>query len=521
MSDLQDHAVLVVGAGPVGLTMAAELARYGLAVRIVDKAPARTDKSKALVVWSRTLELLDRSGCGEAFVAAGAKVDAVRITAGTKEIARVAFAGAVTPHPYALMLPQSETERILEEHLATLGIEVERQVELTRCAAGADRVDVTLQHLDGRVEQVHPSWLIGCDGAHSTTRHEIGLEFEGDTLPSDWILADVHVAGLSTPPSELDMYWHADGVLALFPISPGRYRVIADVGATSSPVRRPDPTLDEVQALVDRRGPGRVTVSDPVWLSAFRINERMVRSYRAGRVFLAGDAAHIHSPAGGQGMNTGMQDAFNLAWKLALVEQGRGAQEPLLDSYSIERSAVGRRVLADTGRATALAVMRGAAMQVVRNHVASLLFGLSPVRRAMVNTLTELAVGYPHSPLTERPAQSAVRPGSGGPGARVPGSSRRIGHHTPLRPVRAALPSCRRADRTAPRSARARLPSAIRAGRRLAGPARRLCRHDLRRRWLAAGGGLPSTHHCGGHVGPQAPTRGQPGSSMRRQTVLR
>lgn len=407
--------VLVVGAGPVGLTMAAELARYGVTVRIVDKAAQRTDKSKALVVWSRTLELIDRMGGGAAFAAAGRKVVAVNITAGAKRVAHVGFDAVDSPHPYALMLPQSETERLLEAHLNGLGVEVERRVELTGFQAKGRGVAVDLHHADGREEAILVDWLIGCDGAHSRVRHGVGMEFEGNTLPSDWVLADVHLAGLPTAPSELDMYWHSDGVLALFPIAPGRYRVIADV-STADATRGSVPTLAEVQALVDRRGPGGITATDPVWLSAFRINERMVADYRAGPVFLAGDAAHIHSPVGGQGMNTGMQDACNLAWKLALVCRG-AAEEPLLGSYSIERRAVGRQVLAATGRATNLAVLKSVALQSIRNHAASLACSLAPVRRALANTLTELSIGYPESPLT-RPSRE--HHGGPAPGERAP-----------------------------------------------------------------------------------------------------
>jgi hypothetical protein len=206
-------------------------------------------------------------------------------------------------------------------------------------------------------------------------------------------------------------------VLALFPITPGRYRVIADVGDGHSKAPRPDPNLEEVQAIIDQRGPGGIRASTPIWLASFRINERKVADYRAGRVFLAGDAAHIHSPAGGQGMNTGMQDACNLGWKLALVCRGLAAPEPLLESYNIERSAVGRRVLADAGRLTMLAVMRSGVMQAVRNHVASLVFGLAPVRETMANKLAELSIGYPESPLTHRGHHGHTGPA---PGQRAP-----------------------------------------------------------------------------------------------------
>ncbi len=408
--------VIVVGAGPVGLTMAAELARYGVTVRVVDKAASRTDKSKALVVWSRTLELLDRAGCAAQFVAAGLKVDAASIIAGGKTIGRVGFAGVASPYPYALMLPQSETERLLETHLGTLGVSVERQVEMVGFTDAASGVTTILRHPDGREETLQTEWLIGCDGAHSTIRHALGLSFLGETLRSDWFLADIHLAGARVPASELAMYWHEDGVLALFPISPGRYRIIADLRHPEG-THLADPTLDQVQAIIDRRGPGGLVASDPIWLSAFRINERMVGAYRSGRVFVAGDAAHIHSPAGGQGMNTGMQDAFNLAWKLALVCRGNGAADMLLDSYSAERSAVGAQVLANAGRMTALAVMQNHAAQLVRNLVGSVLLGLAPVRRAMVDTFAEVSVGYARSPLN---GAHAHRLGGPAPGERLP-----------------------------------------------------------------------------------------------------
>ncbi len=406
--------VLIVGAGPVGLTMAAELARYGVPVRIVDKAAQRTDKSKALVLWSRTLELLDRSGCSAAFVAAGHKVTAANMIAGDKTIGHVGLSGVASPYPFALMLPQSETERLLDEHLAKLGVAVERQVEAIGFTQTQTGVTTILRRPDGAEEKVETEWLIGCDGAHSMVRHGLGLGFEGDTLQSDWILADLHIAGFTIPDSELAIYFHADGVLATFPISPGRYRIIADIGVSKG-AHPDDPSLAEVQSVVDRRGPAGLKLSDPIWLSAFRINERKVKDYRSGPVFVAGDAAHVHSPAGGQGMNTGMQDAMNLAWKLALASESSPAAERLLASYSPERSAVGAEVLKQAGRLTAIAVLHNPAAQAVRDFVGGLLLGLAPVRRAMAETLTEIAIGYPKSPLNGPH-------GAGGPapGERVP-----------------------------------------------------------------------------------------------------
>lgn len=425
--------VLVVGAGPVGLTMASELARFGVAVRIVDKSAGRTDKSKALVIWSRSLELIDRMGCGRAFVDAGLKVTGANITDGRKQIAHVDLSRVDSPHPYALMVPQSETEALMEAHLNSLGVRVERQVELIQFAGGDDeKVSATLRHADGREEAVEVEYLVGCDGAHSTVRHGLGFEFQGTTMPSDWMLADVHLRGLGDKADEINTYWHGDGVLIFFPMRGDRFRVIADLGkrdSTGAPLPpMPDPTLADVQSVIDDRGPGGVTASDPVWLTTFRINERKVADYRAGRVFLAGDAAHIHSPAGGQGMNTGMQDAFNLSWKLALVCRGLAAPEPLLGSYSIERSAVGDKVLRDAGHMTTVAILRGQLVQEIRNHVVSLILGFETPREKMAENLTEMNIAYPSSPLTVPAGHfaGAPKPGSRAPivGAQADGSDR-------------------------------------------------------------------------------------------------
>jgi FAD binding domain len=257
------------------------------------------------------------------------------------------------------------------------------------------------------------AWLIGCDGAHSTVRHTLGMSFLGDTLQSDWMLADIHMKGYPYPESEIATYWHQDGVLVVFPISPGRFRVIADAGLAAG-VHPADPTLDQVQAVVDKRGPAGLVVSDPVWLSAFRINERKVANYRSGRVFLAGDAAHVHSPAGGQGMNTGMQDAFNLAWKLALVCR-KACSDKLLDSYSVERSAVGEQVLKAAGRLTAVATMKNHTAQTLRNLIGRVVLGLAPFRNAMMDTMTEISIGYQKSPLNGPNVHGAVP----APGERV------------------------------------------------------------------------------------------------------
>jgi len=413
--------VLIAGAGPVGLTAACELARFGLSTRIIDKNEQRTDKSKAIVIWPRTLELLDRisPGFGSRFVAAGIKAAGTRIRTSTNEIAHIDLAKIESPFNFALLIPQSETERLLEEHLLSLGVRVERQTELKGFDAQENGVVCRLFHANGSSEESKVSWLLGCDGAHSTVRHTLGMKFHGETLLDDWILADVHLKGAPDVP-EIQIYWNANGVLALFPLGAGRYRVIADVGksqGSSSEGQRPLPTTADVQQLLDTRGAGGMVAFDTVWISPFSINERKVAEYRSRRIFVAGDAAHVHSPAGGQGMNTGMQDVFNLCWKLALASRGLCSAEPLLSSYSVERSAVAKLVLEATGRATAMAVLQGGVKQAIRNHVASWLLGMAPVRHVMADALTELSIGYSESPLNET---SIHAPGGPEAGKRAP-----------------------------------------------------------------------------------------------------
>jgi 2-polyprenyl-6-methoxyphenol hydroxylase-like FAD-dependent oxidoreductase len=417
--------VLVIGAGPVGLTLTSELARYGVPVRVIDKAAARTDKSKALVLWSRTLELLDRGGMdGSApFVAAGLHMEAVNFVAGARTIGRVELGSIDSPYPYGLMLPQSDTERLLEERLAGQGISVERRVELASFVSHDSGVEAVLRHADGREETTSAAWLVGCDGAHSVVRHAIGAPFSGDTFDSDWMLADIHMRGYPSPETECTVYWHREGVLVIFPISPGRFRVIADLPPTGAE-QPPTPTLEQVQALLDHRGPPGLVVFDPVWLAGFRINDRKVAEYRHGRAFLAGDAAHIHSPAGGQGMNTGMQDAFNLAWKLAMVERGN-AGASLLDSYSPERSAVGDQVLKAAGRLTTIGTVSNPVIQQLRNTVGHVMLGLPFVTHTVADTMSEVTIAYPHSPLNGPGLHDGPRPGERAAlvtGERPPGS---------------------------------------------------------------------------------------------------
>jgi len=378
--------------------MALELARYGVPVRIVDKMTERSDKSRAVAVWTRTLERLDRAGVSGDLIASGNKVNAATIIAGKETIARIAVDQVESPYPFVLMLPQSDTEAVLEQKIEQLGTRTEMGVELMSFAQDAEGVTATLRHPEGRVETARFGWLVACDGSHSTVRHSLGLTFEGDTMGINWALGDFHLTDFPFPMTDLATYWHPEGPLVFFPMAPGRYRLIASLGPSTGEVPE-TPTHAEYQALVDRRGPGGITLGEAIWTSTFRINERQIESYRHGRVFLAGDAAHVHSPAGGQGMNTGMQDAINLAWKLALVCRGLSAAPSLLDSYDPERKPVGAEVIAESGRLTKIATLRNPIAREVRNVVAHFMFGLAPVQRILERSMTETAIRYEASPL--------------------------------------------------------------------------------------------------------------------------
>jgi 2-polyprenyl-6-methoxyphenol hydroxylase-like FAD-dependent oxidoreductase len=392
--------ILIVGAGPVGLTMAAELSRFGVNVRIIDQSPHPTETSKALVIWSRTLELIDRMGCTQAFLDAGLRAHGASLRAGRTVLGRPRFDDIACAYNFALMIPQRDTERLLLEHLRSFGIDVERQIELLTFVQRDDGVEATLGRPDGRRETVLTPWLLGCDGAHSAVRHGLNIEFHGSTQGDDWLIADVRLDGEHVPPfDEISIFFHRDGPFVIFPLPGGRARVIATRGKTDLAHPRSDPTITDVQSMIDQRAGGGFSASDPVWLANFRINERKVSQYRHGRVFLAGDAAHIHSPAGGQGMNTGMQDAINLAWKLAMVLHG-DARASLLDSYSPERNAVGDMVLRNASRLTDLATLTNPAAQAARNLVARFLLGFHAVQNEMVTTMSEIDIAYKKSPLS-------------------------------------------------------------------------------------------------------------------------
>ncbi|MBI4955238.1 MAG: FAD-dependent monooxygenase [Myxococcales bacterium] len=401
--------VLVVGAGPVGLTVASEFVRHGLRPRIVDEGDGPSRWSKAQIVHARTLEVFADMGVAEALCAAGRPITAFVIYASpeTKRIARIELDGIDSPYPYMLSIPQRETEILLARHLAQQGVEVERRVRLDRFEQHGDGVASVLVHASGEQERVETAWLVACDGAHSTVRKALDIPFEGSTYEQKIIQADVRVElPLRVEEDEVVVFASPRGVVGFFPL-PGEahFRMIVP----SPDERDLEPTLETFERYLAEMGPKGATVSEPAWMVGFRIHCRMVPTYRVDRVFLAGDAAHIHSPAGGQGMNTGIQDAYNLAWKLALVARGVG-QPSLLDSYELERKPVAKAVLEGTDAVTQRGLgaigLRNKVAIAVRNKVIGFVTGLGFVRERAARAVSMLEVGYPDSPIVgqDKPA---------------------------------------------------------------------------------------------------------------------
>lgn len=406
----EELPVLIAGAGPTGLMLAGELARYGVACRLVDKRPGPGIYSRALAVQARTLEIFSHLGMTDDLLPRGVRGHGMSMYAGRNRLLHFAIDELDSPFPFVLLTPQTETEAVLTARLGRLGPTPEWTTELTAFTNDVAGVSATLRRPDGGEETVRARWLVGCDGAHSIVRKASGLSFHGETYEAGFALADVRI-DWELPHDEVLAFPGEGGLIAAFPI-PGEkmYRLTWQVEEATKqgaddPIRhgitadKPAPTLADVQRVLDERVAFPATASHPTWLANYRVNSRMATSYRNGRVFLAGDAAHIHSPAGGQGMNTGLQDVFNLAWKLALVEQGRAKPE-LLDTYPPERHAVGVELLRNTDRLTGLVMLRHPVATAVRNMAMTYLASTEVVQQRARRTVSELAVGYRKSPLS-------------------------------------------------------------------------------------------------------------------------
>lgn len=387
--------VLIVGAGPTGLTLAVTLRQHGVECRIIDKLPEPGDKSKALALHARSLEMFETMGLSDEMVSRGNICGGFSVHTGKTRLARVSTADVESPFPFILMLSQVEIESILTEKLKALGGTIERGVELTNLSETDGTVTVTLKDGNGKEETAGYTWVVGTDGAHSSVRKLLKLTFEGSAYEEQFGLADIDIdSGVAE--DEVSTFFHEEGAMVFFPMGNGRFRTLANVEEAT--VSGDAPSRDFMQSLMDKRGPGNVKILKTHWLAWFRIHRRSVSQYRVGHAFVAGDAAHIHSPVGGQGMNTGMQDAHNLAWKLAMVVRGE-AHENLLDSYEEERHPIGQMLLKGTDMATKMAFLRNPVAKQVRNHMISFLSQQDIFLQRLRSVGTMTAVNYRKSPI--------------------------------------------------------------------------------------------------------------------------
>lgn len=434
--------VLVVGAGPTGLALAAQLQSFGTSFQIVDRAPDQVHESRTLAVQPRTLETLAGFGLAERLIERGNPAVSLHLHAGDRVTALSLFDIGVddTAFPFLLFASQAETEAVLNTHLADRGVLVERGVEFTGLVDRGDDVRCELRHLDDRRETVTAEYVVGCDGARSQVRASAGIGFPGSAYPQTFVLADLPATGLDQ--GLVHAFLGPAGMALFFPLDhPAPWRLLAPLPRRVAPVAG-SPTRDDLQSLADGCTAGVVRVGDPVWSTYFRIHRRHAATYRSGRVFVAGDAAHVHSPAGAQGMNTGIQDAANLGWKLALVTGG-WARPELLTTYEDERRPVGTTVLRFTDRAFRIATSTSPLVGFVRGRLAPRLLGAAGRagrgRGAVMRRVAQLAVDYRHSPLSHDDAprtRRGPRAGDRLPDAPVHLDERPTTLHNALRPDR-------------------------------------------------------------------------------------
>ncbi|MET7989083.1 MULTISPECIES: FAD-dependent monooxygenase [unclassified Streptomyces] len=362
--------VAIVGAGPTGLALAVTLALAGIDFVLLDQQDEGANTSRAAVVHARTLEVLDELGASSELIGRGVKLTRFAVRDGARRLLTVPFDRLPTPHPYTLMVPQYETEAVLLGRLRALGGDVHRPHQVSSVVQDQDGVTLTTS----TGQTLRASYAVGADGMHSTVREASGIGFTGSSYAESFVLADV-VMDWAPGPDEVSLTFGVAGLLVVAPLPGGHYRVVA---TTDQAPEHPDLAL--VQQLLDQRTPGQAVVTDVAWSSRFRVHHRVADHYRAQRLFLAGDAAHVHSPAGGQGMNTGIQDGHAL---------GTAFATDTLDGYEAHRRPVAQRVVAFTDRMTRIATTRNVAARTLRNTAMRLL-GHTPLPTKLATELAEL-----------------------------------------------------------------------------------------------------------------------------------
>jgi 3-(3-hydroxy-phenyl)propionate hydroxylase len=393
--------VFVAGAGPVGLALASELVRHGVRPRIVDKTVGTKAISKALILHVRTQEIFDAMGVLGQALEQSVPMTNVQVHAYGRRIGQWRFTEAVidSPRPHPIILGQDRTEKILEKHLATLGVNVEWNTEALGFTQDSDGVSVRVRSPEGREEEIRAKYLVGCEGAHSMTRKVSGLEFSGDAYTGEqFIQADCKIRW-ELPRGSNYLFLTNVGYMMVIEMPNGIVRIFISL-PDDNPSNNDPPTLEDIRSNLVRLSGYEATLSDDVWLARYRTSHRRASTFQKERVFLAGDAGHIHVPIGGQGMNTGLQDAFNLGWKLASVLTGR-ARPSILKSYDAERVPVAEQLLTGTDKAYRFVLHPGELMKRAVRIFGPFLMSLHMVQERAVSTLEETKIAYHGGPLTE------------------------------------------------------------------------------------------------------------------------